>query len=478
MSLARPGVRPEPPLSTTRFFALATTFIVCASAIAIPSPQQLAWQGSFGAIIHYNMATWAHHQGCSPSNWHASSNPKLFGAGLNGSVDSDSWGVAMQAANITYAVYVAKHNCGFTTWPTRVTLPDGSPYGYSIQHSSCADCDAVAAFLATCKKFNIRPGFYYSLATNTYLNVEGLVVRPNPQPGMASVTQRQFYDIALAQLEELWSYPGAEGALFEIWCDGGLPSDPYFGAGITALLKKHQPQAILFNGWPVAGPAARWIGTEAGAAPDPTWSSGSCGRGNQQCADCEGGNGGNPNDPDFCPAEVDATLQLFDTWFYVEGLPLHPLADLASMAVHSLGRNSNFLLDIAPPPNSTVAAAHLAGYQALGDWLRGCFGRPLASASLAPGATSLTLPLPAGARVTGLLLLEDQRAGQLVRNYTVSAPGQPAPLAAGTSVGSGKVDVLAAPLVGAPSLRLDVGGPAPPTGLTLQALGCEFPSAA
>jgi alpha-L-fucosidase len=454
----------------------ALAYLGSAAARAIPSPQQLAWQGQFGAIIHYNMATWAHHQGCSPANWHASSDPKLFGVGLNGVVDTDSWGAAMAAANMTYAVYVAKHNCGFTTWPTRVTLPDGTPYAYSVQNSSCPDCDVVASFLATCKKYGIRPGFYYSLATNTYLNVEGLVVHPNPQPGMASVTQRQFYDIALAQLGELWSYPGAEGALFEVWCDGGLPQDPYFGAGITALLEKHQPQAVVFNGWPVvSATAARWIGNEAGAAPDPTWSSGSCGRGNEKCTDCAGGNGGDPADPDWCPAEVDATLQLLDTWFYVEGLPLHPLKDLSQMVVSSLGRNANLLLDIAPPPNSTVAAAHLAGYAALGDWLRSCLGSPLASASLPPGATSLTLPLPAGARVTGLYLREDQRAGQLVRNYTVAAPGGPAPLAAGTSVGSGKIDVLASPLLGAASLRLDVGGPAPPTGLTLQALGCAFP---
>jgi len=48
--------------------------------------------------------------------------------------------------------YVAKHNCGFTTFPTKAVLPDGSPYNYSIQYSGCPDCDVVASFLDTCKK--------------------------------------------------------------------------------------------------------------------------------------------------------------------------------------------------------------------------------------------------------------------------------------------------------------------------------------
>lgn len=163
-----------------------------------------------------------------------------FGTGLpaDGIVDTDSWGRAMVAANITYAVYVAKHNCGFTTWPTAVKLPNGEPYRYSVQYSSwCVwssrashlggaplpfaappppspTCNVVRDFLATCKKYGIKAGFYYSIATNTYLNVQSRNVQPNPLPGMVPVTQAEFYAIALAQLEELWSL--AQGELFEM----------------------------------------------------------------------------------------------------------------------------------------------------------------------------------------------------------------------------------------------------------------------
>jgi len=239
-----------------------------------------------GAIIHFNLATYSGTQGCSYSNWLQTGNASLFGVGLPGGgvpVDTDSWGRAMRAANLSYAVYVAKHGCGFTTWPTQVRLPDGSPYGLSIQHSSAPRANVVADFLATCRRFGIAPGFYYSIATNEYLNVEGGRVQSQRPllPGQVNVTQRQFYDIALGHLAELWG-AAAQGELFEVWFDGGLPTDPYFKAGIAGLLDRLQPRAAAYNGWPdINGTAVRWIGTEAGDAPDPTWSSGSCGMGNQ-----------------------------------------------------------------------------------------------------------------------------------------------------------------------------------------------------
>ncbi len=150
-----------------------------------------------------------------------SNDPKKFGVEVpNGVLDMKSWFESMKMANVSYAVYVAKHNCGFTTWPTKVRLPDGSPYNYSIQYSSIPDIDVVKQFLDLCKEYNIMPGFYYSIATNTFLNVANNKVEDSEiLKGQVKVTQQQFYDIALAQLEELWSIYGTEN-LFEIWFDG------------------------------------------------------------------------------------------------------------------------------------------------------------------------------------------------------------------------------------------------------------------
>ncbi len=74
---------------------------------------------------------------------------------------------------------------------------------------------------------------------------------------------------------------------------------------IAELLDQLQAQAIAFNGYGVSKNPARWIGTEAGAAPDPNWSTGTT------------NDGGDPDSPVFNPGECDTTLQNSDRWFWV-----------------------------------------------------------------------------------------------------------------------------------------------------------------
>jgi alpha-L-fucosidase len=136
----------------------------------------------------------------------------------------------------------------------------------------------------------------------------------------------------------------------------------------------------------------RWIGNEDGAAPDPTWSTGSCQMGNAGHGPLPPG--GDPNDPNWCPAEVDSTLQANDAWFFQppEINPLNSLAALVASYHQSLGRNSNWLLGLSPAPNGTLAPQHVALTAQLGAWLAACYGAaPLASGAMAVGATTLSV---------------------------------------------------------------------------------------
>lgn len=196
----------------------------------------------------------------------------------------------------------------------------------------------------------------------------------------------------------------------------------------------------------------RWIGNENGLAPDPTWSTGSCEMGN-------GGHGplpqgGDPDAPDWCPAEVDSTLQANDAWFWLPPAlnPLNSLAALVESYHASRGRNSNWLLGLSPAPNGTLAPQHVALAEQLGAWLRGCYGAaPAAAGAMAPGATALVVPV-AGAGGAGhaivdrVRLREDQTQGQIVRAYNISATlvgGGSLLVASGSSVGAGKIDRFA-----------------------------------
>ena len=52
---------------------------------------------------------------------------------------------------------------GFLLFPTNSTFPDGTPFNYTVAHSPWG-VDIAGQFVASCRKYGIKPGFYFSLA--------------------------------------------------------------------------------------------------------------------------------------------------------------------------------------------------------------------------------------------------------------------------------------------------------------------------
>lgn len=119
-------------------------------------------------------------------------------------------------------------------WPTNTTLPNGQRYTYAIHNSGSPGANVVASFLAACRLFGVRPAFYYSIATNTFLNVQSHAVQTPPQyplqAGQFNVTQAQYWDLTLAQLEELWTTYGGD-EIFEVWVSVAGPTGGGEGEG-------------------------------------------------------------------------------------------------------------------------------------------------------------------------------------------------------------------------------------------------------
>jgi alpha-L-fucosidase len=232
-----------------------------------PSPSQLKWQHQeLGVIIHYNMIT-GKGQGCPGAGPRAKASPPaaaLFQPAPD--FDATEWMETINALGAKYAVYVAKHGCGFCTWRTNATFLNGTRYPYATGGPDGATkVDVVQAFLTAARAANVLPGFYYSLTSNNFLHAFG------------NVSHAEFESIVMQQIRELWDHKSS-GDLFEIWMDGGY--NPDLKANLSALLLKQQPDSIIFNGCdPTNGCLAdagnaRWIGTEAGAAPANTWDTG------------------------------------------------------------------------------------------------------------------------------------------------------------------------------------------------------------
>ena len=272
---------------------------------------------------------------------------------------------------------------------------------------------------------------------------------------MANITQADYETIILSQVTELWT---ENGPLTEIWLDGGCGDlCDKVGALVKSTLAK---DAVAFNGGGgVSDHPVRWCGTEGGSPSGwPTvWSTSACNP--SWCPDGSGsGDAPNASGAVYQPSGVDVTLQQGDRWFFMPGVPVHPLRELVTFYHRSVGANGHLEIDFAIDRTGNVDPAHAAAYAQFGAWIRACYGTPLASGSLPPGAAALTLPVPAGASFDRIALEEDQSAGQLIVAYSVEAlvAGVYQPFSAGVTIGAKRIDVAGAAVVGATALRVTI----------------------
>eukprot|EP01048_Picozoa_sp_COSAG05_P024514 COSAG05_NODE_5800_length_1085_cov_1.279919_2_plen_118_part_01 len=106
--------------------------------------------------------------GCNSKNWNVTSHPStLAPADLN----TTQWAEVLSSYGAQYAWADAKHGCGFLIFPTNTTFASGAPYGYDVGATTALGRDVVAEFRNSCEAVGIRPGYYYSLKDNFYLNV-------------------------------------------------------------------------------------------------------------------------------------------------------------------------------------------------------------------------------------------------------------------------------------------------------------------
>jgi alpha-L-fucosidase len=109
----------------------------------------LAWyeQMQFGVSYHFSMNTFTgndYETGGVPASTY---NPTKL--------DVRQWIRVARDLGARYAVLTAKHMCGFCLW-------DSKGYDYDVAASG-NKTDVVAAFMAACKEYGLRSGFYYCI---------------------------------------------------------------------------------------------------------------------------------------------------------------------------------------------------------------------------------------------------------------------------------------------------------------------------
>ncbi len=405
--------------------------------LVLPTPSQAAWaDAEIGVIIHFDMQVF------EPTyefrkRWGYTPDPKIFNPK---ELDTDQWIATAKSAGATYAVLVAKHCSGFSLWPTKA-------HDYSVKSTPWrgGTGDIVADFIASCRKFGLKPGIYASASCNAHLRVDnpGKVLTSDPEflkkysssmemqsrvgtPGggiwAGPEEQRRYNRVVETQLTELWS---EYGKLFEIWFDGGVLPPEQGGPDIVPIMRRLQPDAVVFGGpkdWPSL---ARFVGNERGEAPDPFWST----TGNLEAFDGTtevAGLGGDPDGPVWSCGEADmpnrGQHEAFQGgWFWREGDDrcVYSLDHLVECYFTSVARNCNLLLGMVIDPRGLVPEVDCKRFAEFGERIGKIFSAPAAKTN--GTGTELTLPLPEGRTPSVLGLMEDIRLGERVRHFVVEA---------------------------------------------------------
>lgn len=417
---------------------MATTILKAPTAedwrvgdIPKPSPDVLAWtKREVGAFFSFNMISMLVNI----------SNTQYFCLGVGGAggslpdpstfnpdkLDLDNWLRAAVAFGAKYAVLTAQHCSGFSMWPTDLYAETGFNYTYSTKHSPFrgGGYDVVRDFINSCKKYGVLPGIYYSLNQNYYLNVGGGTVKNTSLvPGQVNVSQELYGKIVVAQMKELWSN---YGNISEIWFDGGC-SVPGIREEVSKMLAELQPHAVDFQSCSDRN-QIRWVGTESGEPGYPLWSTAN---------NCAYGLG-NPHGNTFCPAETDTTLQEFDHWFWRPNFPIRSLIELQSVYYHSVGQNTNLLLNVAANSSGLIEDSYYERYKEFGNWIWKCFVRAVAETSGVGYSLEISGTSDEPFQFNKVVVSEDQTNGEAVLSFTVTAllsNGTLVPVLMGQSIG-------------------------------------------
>ena len=170
------------------------------SSAPLPTADILEWtQWEIGAFFSFNMITMLTDV---PTSYLCGDNFKLPDPNVFNpeALNLDNWMASVKALGAKYAVLTAKHCSGFTMWPTDIFDETGFEYTYSTKFSSFrgGGYDVVQDFVDSCSRYGIKPGLYYSVGQNYFLNAGGGIIQNTTLgPGQAKVSQELYGKIVL-----------------------------------------------------------------------------------------------------------------------------------------------------------------------------------------------------------------------------------------------------------------------------------------
>jgi alpha-L-fucosidase len=337
--------RPAPRRRLTRLQVMTLAIFAAVFAVSCaktPAPAEARtpllaeWESlKFGMFIHYGMSTFTGQE--------FGETPAASSVYAPTALDVDQWIRVARDAGMKYAVLTAKHCYGHALWDSRLS-------DYDVATGSDTT-DVVKAFVEACRKYDVKPGFYYLLGWDKH-----------NQPGRTAAEYEKF---CTGQLKELLT---GYGPITELWLDipwdMGPDTDKVL-ARIYAKVKSLQPGClVLLNQSFVDGAKVRampptYRHKEFGLAPVPLWPKDLI---NGEVIDPPAA-GHNPLIPFqgrsyYLPMETCDTLA--HHWFWIPGDALKSVRTLVRKYQNTVLKGANLLLDLAPDKTGRIPEATAA----------------------------------------------------------------------------------------------------------------------
>lgn len=368
-------------------------------------------------FIHFGPNTF---RGVEWGNGHES--PSVFNPTQ---LDADQWMRTVRDGGGKMVILVCKHHDGLNLWPTRYS-------DHSIAFSPWEDGkgNLIRDVAAAAKKYNIKLGVYlspadlYQLTTNptnlkgyygngsqklaSVIPTEPTSFKSDPSKGRAPSYgfghfTYQVDDYNRYFLNELYELLTEYGRIDEVWFDGANPDpsvhETYDYNAWYDMIRHLQPHAIIFG----KGPDGRWVGNEGGVGRTTEWSVIPLPTPPDQFRwpDMTGQDLGSRSKlvPGsylwWYPAETN--VPILHGWFWAEDKSARTASELIDIYYQSVGRNSNWLLNLSPDNRGLIPELQVANVRLMNQIVTETFAKNLAHGARLTADSSQKMQSPSNA---------------------------------------------------------------------------------
>jgi alpha-L-fucosidase len=325
------------PAVLSWILALAVAAGACSSAGPSPARERTHVLGDWedlhlGMFVHFGMSTFTGYE-----FGEFSAQAKVYAPTA---LDVDQWLRVASEGGMKYAVLTTKHCYGHCLWDSKLT-------DYDVA-SGPEKTDVVRAFVKACRKYGLKPGFYYLLGWD--------------KVNQWARTPSDYEAFCRGQIEELLT---GYGPIAELWLDIPWDMGPDTDQVLARLyvkVKSLQPDClVLLNQGFVDGSAVRempptYSHRDFDRPPVLLWPK-----------DINNGEVTPPPEPGHNPRiAVRGTtyylpMETCDTlahhWFWEDGDALKSVRTLVRLYHATVDRGANLLLDLAPDKTGRLPEA-------------------------------------------------------------------------------------------------------------------------